>query len=202
MPTASSRPTRAEPATEPSRRFVDAALDLFIEHGYNGTSLQMIGDRLGVSKAAVSYHFKSKEELLAAVVAPAFSDLSTLLDEAEAVRRESARRREALHAYIDYLIRQRRVASWLSRDVGALTHPAVIEPARSLTGRVDALLISDAHDALARIWGAAIGQALTGPILTDLDVTDVELRAQLENIGEQLIRGYQSARRRATADAG
>ena len=190
---------RAHP--EPSRRFVEAALDLFIEHGYNGTSLQMIGDRLGVSKAAVTYHFRSKEELLAAVVAPAFEDLGRLLDEVETVRRESARRREALHAYIDYLIRQRRVASWLSRDVAALTHPAVIEPAQALTGRIDALLISDDHDALAQIWGAAISQALTGPMLNDIDVADDDLRAQLESIGDQLIRGYQAARRRATAEA-
>ena len=201
MKTLRTSSRRASAGPEASLRFVEAALDLFIEHGYNGTSLQMIGDRLGVSKAAVTYHFRSKEELLAAVVAPAFEDLGHLLDEAEAVRRESARRREALHAYIDYLIRQRRVASWLSRDVAALTHPAVIEPAQALTGRVDALLISDADDAIARIWGAAISQALTGPILTDTDATDEQLRAQLENIGDQLIRGYQAARRRATAEA-
>ncbi len=136
--------------TEPSQRFVEAALDLFTEHGYNGTSLQMIGDRLGVSKAAVTYHFHSKEELLAAVVAPAFEDLGQLLDGVEALRRESARRREALHAYIDYLIRQRRVAAWLSRDVAALTHPAVIEPAQALTGRIDALLERTSPDRRAR----------------------------------------------------
>ncbi len=197
MQTATASPPPS--AAEPSRRFVDAALDLFIEHGYNGTSLQMIGDRLGVSKAAVTYHFRSKEELLSAVVAPAFEDLAHLLDAVETVRRESTRRREALHAYIDYLIRQRRVASWLSRDVAALTHPGVIEPAQALTGRVDALLVSDADDSLARIWGAAISQALTGPILNAIDVSDDELRVQLEAIGDQLIRGYQAARRRATS---
>lgn len=201
MKTLRSRSRSAEPATEPSQRFAEAALDLFIEHGYNGTSLQMIGDRLGVSKAAVTYHFHSKEELLAAVVAPAFQDLGELLDEVETVRRESARRREALHAYIGYLIRQRRVATWLSRDVAALTHPAVLEPAQALTGRIDALLISDTDDPLAQIWGAAISQALTGPMLNDIEVTDEELQVQLESIGDQLIRGYQAARRRATADA-
>ena len=179
-----------------SQRFVDAALDLFVEHGYNGTSLQMIGDRLGVSKAAVTYHFRSKEELLGAVIAPAFADLNRLLDEAESVRRESARRRQALTSYIEYLIRQRRVASWLSRDVAALTHPAVLDPAMRLTGRIDALLISGADDPVAKVWGAAISQALTGPILTETDLSDAELREQLESIGSVLIRGYQATRRR------
>ncbi|NYD56626.1 AcrR family transcriptional regulator [Nocardioides marinisabuli] len=181
----------------PSQRFVDAALDLFLEHGYNGTSLAMIGDRLGVSKAAVTYHFRSKEELLAAVVGPAFTDLAQLLDEVEAVRRESARRREALHAYIDYLIRQRQVAAWLSRDVAAMTHPVVVEPAMALSGRIDALLVADRDEPLGRIWGAAITQALTGPILSEIPVSDDELRLQLEGIGETLLRGYQTARRRA-----
>ncbi len=161
----------------------------------------MIGDRLGLSKAAVTYHFKSKEELLEAVIAPAFEDLGQLLAKAESVRRESSRRREALHAYIDYLIRQRRVASWLSRDVAALTHPVVVEPAQDLSGRMDTLLISDQDDPLAQIWGAAISQALTGPMLNNIDVADDELRVQLESIGDQLIRGYQAARRRATAQA-
>ncbi len=191
-----------ESAPQPSQRFVDAALELFMEHGYNGTSLQMIGDRLGVSKAAVTYHFRSKEELLSAVTAPAFDDLARLLEDAESVHRESARRRQALSSYIDYLIRHRRVASWLSRDVAAVTHPSVMEPAQTFTGRLDALLVSETHDSLARIWGAAITQALTGPILADIDVLDDELRAQLESIGDQLLRGYRTARRNATPAAG
>jgi AcrR family transcriptional regulator len=180
-----------------SQRFVDAALDLFVEHGYNGTSLQMIGDRLDVSKAAVTYHFRSKEELLSAVVGPAFTDLENLLNQAEAVRRESARRKQALTSYIDYLIRHRRVASWLSRDVAALTHPAVLEPAMQITGRIDALLISQTDGPVAKIWGSAISQALTGPMHNSIDISDDDLRQELETIGNLLIRGYQT-RRRAT----
>ena len=186
-----------EKAPSPSARFVLAALDLFLEHGYNGTSLQMIGDRLGVTKAAVTYHFRSKEELLEAVVAPAFDDLKHLLEGAEAIKREGPRRKRALASYVEYLIRQRRVASWLSRDLAALAHPAVLEPAQELNGRIDALLISTSGP-MAHIWGAAITQALTGPVLTDIDVSDDELHEQLIDIGNCLIRGYQSAQRRHT----
>ncbi|WP_372729514.1 TetR/AcrR family transcriptional regulator [Nocardioides sp.] len=188
--------TATDGVVAPSQRFVEAALDLFVEHGYNGTSLQMIGDRLGVSKAAVTYHFPSKEELLEAVIAPAFADLTRVLAEAEAVRREGARRKQALSTYIDYLIRQRRVASWLSRDVAALTHPVVLEPGQALTERITTLLVSSVDDSTARIWGAAISQALTGPVMAQISVTDEELRAELQAIGDHLIRGYQATRRR------
>lgn len=194
---------RGGAVTDPSsQRFLDAALDLFVEHGYNGTSLQMIGDRLHVSKAAVTYHFRSKDELLGAIVAPAFADLARLLDEAEAVRRDSARRKQALKSYIDYLIQQRRVALWLSQDVAALNHPAVLQPGTALRERLQALLLSGSSDPTSKVWGAAISQALTGPVLASADVTDHELRQHLETIGGLLIRGFQATRRRTPACLG
>ncbi|WP_413100395.1 TetR/AcrR family transcriptional regulator [Streptomyces sp. Inha503] len=48
-------------------KILDAAERLFAEHGYSGTSVRAITDLAGVSLAAVSYHFGSKAELLAAV---------------------------------------------------------------------------------------------------------------------------------------
>ena len=46
------------------------AADLFIEQGYEKTSLREIAERVGVTKAALYYHFASKEELLAGLLAP------------------------------------------------------------------------------------------------------------------------------------
>lgn len=52
-------------ATEDTRsRIQTVALDLFTENGYDGTSLREISERLGVTKAALYYHFNSKEEIL------------------------------------------------------------------------------------------------------------------------------------------
>jgi AcrR family transcriptional regulator len=45
-----------------------AATRLFAAHGFDGTPLQAIADALGVTKAAVLHHFRSKEELRAAVL--------------------------------------------------------------------------------------------------------------------------------------
>jgi AcrR family transcriptional regulator len=42
---------------------------LFVEKGYNQTSMQDIVDALGMSKGAIFHHFKSKEDILNAVVA-------------------------------------------------------------------------------------------------------------------------------------
>jgi AcrR family transcriptional regulator len=44
-------------------RIVEVATELFSEHGVEATSMRMIADRLGVTKAALYYHFESKDQL-------------------------------------------------------------------------------------------------------------------------------------------
>jgi AcrR family transcriptional regulator len=64
---AGTAPIRA-PRTGTRARALDVALELFVRHGYEQTSLREIADRLGVTKAALYYHFRSKEELVSGLV--------------------------------------------------------------------------------------------------------------------------------------
>ena len=48
-------------------RILDIALELFTVQGYEKTSLREIAEKLGFSKAAIYYHFKSKEDILYAL---------------------------------------------------------------------------------------------------------------------------------------
>ena len=48
-------------------RILDVALDLFTEKGFDGTSLREIAERLSVTKAALYYHFASKDDILMAL---------------------------------------------------------------------------------------------------------------------------------------
>ena len=48
-------------------RILDIALDLFTEQGFEKTSLREIAERLGTSKAALYYHFASKDDILMAL---------------------------------------------------------------------------------------------------------------------------------------
>jgi AcrR family transcriptional regulator len=48
-------------------RILDVALDLFIEQGYDKTSLRQIADRLGFTQAAIYYHFAAKADILVAL---------------------------------------------------------------------------------------------------------------------------------------
>ena len=48
-------------------RILDVALDLFIKDGFDRASLREISEKLGFSKAAIYYHFASKEDILMAL---------------------------------------------------------------------------------------------------------------------------------------
>ncbi|MFJ6748436.1 MULTISPECIES: TetR/AcrR family transcriptional regulator [unclassified Streptomyces] len=59
------------------QRIQDVALELFSEHGYDKTSLREIAEHLDVTKAALYYHFKTKEDIVISL----FHDLGRPIDE-------------------------------------------------------------------------------------------------------------------------
>jgi AcrR family transcriptional regulator len=60
-------------------RIKEVALELFTEHGYEQTSLREIAERLGVTKAALYYHFKSKEEIVRSFIEDRAEQLDELI---------------------------------------------------------------------------------------------------------------------------
>jgi AcrR family transcriptional regulator len=56
-----------KPQHETCTRILDAAEELFMQHGFEGTSMRHLTSRAGVNLAAVNYHFGSKQALIEAV---------------------------------------------------------------------------------------------------------------------------------------
>ncbi|MFJ4778673.1 TetR/AcrR family transcriptional regulator [Streptomyces sp. NPDC088762] len=81
------------------QRIQDVALELFAEQGYEKTSLREIAERLEVTKAALYYHFKTKEDIIISL----FEDLTRPIDElivwAEDQPRTLDTKREVLRRY-------------------------------------------------------------------------------------------------------
>ena len=70
------------PAADTRRRILAAALELFSTRGYAGTSMRDIAETMGMTKAALYYHFESKEQILEAVTEPIRVEMDRFLDEA------------------------------------------------------------------------------------------------------------------------
>ncbi|MER6074742.1 helix-turn-helix domain-containing protein [Streptomyces sp. NPDC001817] len=62
------------------QRIQDVALELFAEQGYEKTSLREIAERLDVTKAALYYHFKTKEEIIVSVFADLTKPIEDLIE--------------------------------------------------------------------------------------------------------------------------
>ncbi len=62
-----ARKTKVE-AERTKLRILKAALDLFVEKGYERTTFEDVAERIGLSKGAVYWHFKSKPDLLTQLV--------------------------------------------------------------------------------------------------------------------------------------
>jgi len=61
-------PLRAvKPPHETRTRILDAAEELFMQHGFEGASMRMLTAKAGVNLAAINYHFGSKDALIEAV---------------------------------------------------------------------------------------------------------------------------------------
>jgi AcrR family transcriptional regulator len=60
-------PPAAQTKADTRERILDVALDLFARQGFDGTSLRQIAESLGLTKAALYYHFESKDDILLAL---------------------------------------------------------------------------------------------------------------------------------------
>ena len=56
-----------KPPHETRTRILDAAEELFMQHGFEGTSMRLLTAKAGANLAAVNYHFGSKDALIEAL---------------------------------------------------------------------------------------------------------------------------------------
>jgi AcrR family transcriptional regulator len=167
-------------------RILDAALELFSEHGFDGTTLQQIADRLGVTKAALYYHFRSKDDLLDALHAPAVVDIEELLDAYEEAPITQARRRAFVQDYLDYLLRHRRLMAYIVRDLASLARPTFASNERRV--RIEAIIAGGEVDFNEQIRIAMVLGGTHAVIAQYPETDSVELREALSEAAGVLLR--------------
>ncbi|WP_432835416.1 TetR/AcrR family transcriptional regulator [Dactylosporangium sp. CA-092794] len=83
------------------RHIQQVAVDLFIEEGYDKTSLREIAEKLGVTKAALYYHFPTKDDIVNSLVEQRIAAIEDLLRWAETQPRTPEMRLEFIQRYAD-----------------------------------------------------------------------------------------------------
>ncbi|XYI03832.1 TetR/AcrR family transcriptional regulator [Sorangium sp. So ce1128] len=180
-------------ATHDTRaRLLNTALKLFSEHGMEGTSLQMIADALGVTKAAVYYHFKTKDEIVEAIVGPRVQELDQILDEALTKRSRSAQIDHTLQGLVDLVVRYRALFGLVNSDPGIrrvvkMTSEAVrVDDVRTKMQTVLAGAAPNLADAIA-VHVVFAGLSTVGGDHAYAGIDDDPLRQHLLDVGSRLL---------------
>lgn len=184
---------RQAPAAEPDTRtrIQQIALDLFTEHGYEATSLREIAERLGVTKAALYYHFRTKDEIIESLVQDRVAGISELLEWAGDQPRSAEVRREFLRRYSDMLHEhghhelmrffERNQSSMGQHRAGAVMKGKLVEMLDILSDR-DAPLTEQVRSSLA-----IFALHSTWFVLRDPDITDDQRRAAALEVALSLV---------------
>lgn len=178
----SAAPTRAQ------SRIIAAALELFAIQGVGGTSLQMIADEIGVTKAAVYHQYRTKDEIVLAVAEAELTRLQAVIDAAE-METSRKRAREVLVAgIVDLAVDGRRAVSTILSDPVIVGFFAEHHAFREVMHRLRRLLMDDAGPE-ARIQTAMFLAAISGGVLHPLvaDLDEETLRAELRRLARRFL---------------
>lgn len=171
------------PRSDTRERILDVALDLFVEQGYDKTSLREIAERLGITKAALYYHFERKEDMLLALHLrlhelgrEVFEQLDSLPDDAA----RAAAWPVILDSFIDLLLKNPKLFLLHIRNRAALRAVDHDEHNRNenedMSRRVGQLLTSPAIPLERRVrMACAVGAVAVGLVGSGEAFVDVPL---------------------------
>ncbi len=91
----------SRPRNDTRERIQQIALRLFTEKGYDKTSLREIAAQLGVTKAALYYHFTSKEQIVESIMQDSQTAVDELIDWAAALSATPESRIEILRRLLN-----------------------------------------------------------------------------------------------------
>jgi AcrR family transcriptional regulator len=180
------RSSRAVQAEQTRQQILDTAQRLFADLGYDATSLQMIADEMGLTKAAVYYHFRAKSDLLQAAMIPGLERIEMLLDTVATLRGRRARVEHLVNGLVEFLVDNRQYAVMAANDPAAKRHH-LDEESERLRLRALTLLFGNTPTGAERVaFYAVLSIVETLPELVDLP--DDELRDALQTTMLRVLR--------------
>lgn len=136
-----SKPERVKRGEDARADLKETAIDCFSRYGYQGTSIDRIAREAGVTKGAIYYHYKDKNDLLSAAVADRVAEFEDRVQSAcEGADPEEALRR-VVGVSIEHAISNDRPRFAIKLMVEAIdTHDPLLEEMRGMMRRFRAFL--------------------------------------------------------------
>jgi AcrR family transcriptional regulator len=179
-------------------RILAAALELFLDQGYQRSSLRQIADRLGLTKAAILYHFPSKAHILAALCEPLTDDLEAVIEDAAARPDPGAARWAAIEGALEVYLTHRRFLRLLFQDVSLLAQEKGFQHLVELMQQAHEIVAGPGAGLSDRIRAAQVFAALGDPVMFFADAPTERLRREVL-AGVHLLLGGPAAGNAGTA---
>ena len=156
------------------RRIAQLALDRFRVDGFVGTSIADLAGALGVSKAAIYYHYRSKDALLHRLVDPLLDAIDACLQDHTTPATTARTPRGLLGAYLAVLIAHQEAIPLVATDVAVLNHPSIGPRLRAQNQQLRTLLVDPDTSVASRLRAEAALGAIWRPLIADppVDLTD------------------------------
>ena len=153
------------------RRIARLALARFRVGGFVGTSIADLAGALGVSKAAIYYHYRSKDALLHRLIDPLLDAIDACIQDHTTPARTP---RQLLGAYLTVLIAHREVVPLVATDVAVLNHPKIGPRLRTQNQQLRTLLVAPDTSVAARLRAEAALGAIWRPLIAEpqVDLSD------------------------------
>jgi AcrR family transcriptional regulator len=156
------------------RRIARLALARFRVGGFVGTSIADLAGALGVSKAAIYYHYRSKDALLHHLIDPLLDAIDACIQDHTTPAASARTPRQLLGAYLAVLLAHREVVPLIATDVAVLNHPRIGPRLRAQNQQLQSLLAAPDTTVAARLRAEAAVGAIWRPLIAQppLDLTD------------------------------
>ena len=170
-------------------RIISAALELFARNGVGGTSLQMIADTIGVTKAAVYHQYNTKDEIVLPAAEAELARLEAVVDAAEAEPSQRRARERLVTGIVDLAVAHRRTVSTILNDPVIARFFAEHESFHHVMDRMSRVLMGDDIGHEERVSTAMLTAAISGTVMHPLvaGVDDETLRSHLNQLARRLL---------------
>lgn len=171
-------------------RVLDAAFELFTEHGVHGTSVKMIADRIGVGKAAVYNQFHAKEDIAFEVARPVLEDMARVVRIAESFTDPQERQAVAISGLVEIAVRHRRLTAVFYGDPAIAqvlnARPEMKAVATNFRQMVESSDRGTVNRIAISMIMAGIHVSVADPEFDDID--DADLRAAVLEVSHRILR--------------
>jgi AcrR family transcriptional regulator len=156
------------------RRIAHLALARFRVGGFVGTSIADLAGALGVSKAAIYYHYRSKDALLHHLIDPLLDAIDTCIRDHPTPAASAQSARQLLDAYLAVLLAHREVVPLITIDVAVLNHPSIGPRLQAQNQQLQSLLAAPNTSVAARLGAEAALGAIWRPLFAEpqVDLSD------------------------------